>query len=80
LGKHTIMISNFTEAGHEFSIETTRITNPNVCHGCWNNKNFKFDKGNWNWCPIYEGYERQFECQKSILPESVIGAIKELSL
>jgi autotransporter strand-loop-strand O-heptosyltransferase len=80
LWTHTIMISNFTEQGHEFTMDTTRITNPNVCHGCWNNKNFKFDKGNWNWCPIYEGYDKQFECQKSILPESVIEAIKELIL
>lgn len=75
LGKEVFMISNFTEQNHEFKIDCIRFTNTNVCHGCWNNKNFKFDKGNWNWCPIYEGYEKQFECQKSISPKSIIKEI-----
>ena len=66
LNKHVYMVANFTNYDHEFQENCTRITNTKVCNGCWNNKNFKFDKGNWNWCPIYEGYEKQFECQKSI--------------
>jgi autotransporter strand-loop-strand O-heptosyltransferase len=71
LNKHIIMIANFTKANHEFSSDCTRITNENVCNGCWNNKNFKFDKGDWNWCPIWKGYDKQFECQKSITIEMV---------
>ena len=71
LNKHIIMIANFTKADHEFSSDCTRITNENVCNGCWNNKNFKFDKGDWNWCPIWKGYDKQFECQKSITIEMV---------
>lgn len=71
-----IMISNFTEANHEFSCY--RPVNTNVCHGCWNNRNFKFDKGDWNWCPINKGTYKQFECQKSITSDMVIEEIKKL--
>jgi autotransporter strand-loop-strand O-heptosyltransferase len=66
LNKHVYMIANFTKADHEFQSNCTRLTNEKVCNGCWNNKNFKFDKGDWDWCPINKGYEKQFECQKSI--------------
>lgn len=73
LGKKVFMISNFSEAGHEFSCY--RLTNTNVCHGCWNNPNFKFDKGDWDWCPVHKGTDRQFECQKSISAKDVIDLI-----
>lgn len=76
VGKHTIMISNFTEDGHEFVSRCTRITNPDVCNSCWNNPLFKFDKGNWNWCPEHEDTPRQFECHKSIKVENVLNLIK----
>ena len=78
MGKHVVMISNFTEADHEFTINSTRITNTNVCHGCWNNPLFKFDKGDWYWCPEHKGTERQFECHKSITSEMVINQIQTL--
>jgi autotransporter strand-loop-strand O-heptosyltransferase len=78
LEKHVVMISNFTEPNHEFTINCTRITNPNVCNGCWNNPMFKFDKGDWNWCPEHKNTERQFECHKSITPEMVINKIEHL--
>jgi autotransporter strand-loop-strand O-heptosyltransferase len=71
-----IMISNFTEANHEF--ECYRPVNTNVCHGCWNDPQYTFDKGDWNWCPVHKGTERQFECQKSITPNMVIEQIKKL--
>ena len=71
LNKHIIMIANFSEENHEFKNDCTRIVNKSVCNGCWNNKNFKFDKGDWNWCPIWKGYDKQFECQKSITIEMV---------
>lgn len=74
MGKHIIMISNFTEASHEFQ-GCTRITNTTVCHGCWNNPNFKFDRGDWNWCPIHKGTPQQFECHKSITAEMVISEL-----
>ena len=78
LGKHVVMISNFTEDSHEFKSNCTRIINHSVCNGCWNNPLFKFDKGNWNWCPEHEGTERQFECHKSITSEMVINQIQNL--
>jgi autotransporter strand-loop-strand O-heptosyltransferase len=78
VNKHVVMISNFSEDGHEFTDNTTRITNPLVCNGCWNNPNFKFDKGDWYWCPEHKGTDRQFECHKSITPEMVINQIQHL--
>ena len=78
LNKHVVMISNFTEANHEFTINCTRITNHSVCNGCWNNPNFKFDKGDWYWCPEHKGTERQFECHKSITADMVINQIQHL--
>jgi autotransporter strand-loop-strand O-heptosyltransferase len=78
LDKHVVMISNFTEPDHEFTTNCTRITNLSVCNGCWNSPNFKFDKGDWNWCPIHKGTSRQFECHTSITSEMVIKQIKHL--
>ena len=78
VGKHTVMISNFTTSDHEFQEDCTRITNPEVCNGCWNNPLFKFDKGNWNWCPENENTPRQFECHKSISVNNVIEAVTSL--
>jgi autotransporter strand-loop-strand O-heptosyltransferase len=77
LGKHVVMISNFTELDHEFTSNCTRITNNKVCNGCWNNPDFKFDKGDWYWCPIHKGTDRQFECHTSITSEMVINEIKK---
>lgn len=76
VGKHTIMISNFSEFGHEFVSNCTRINNLDVCNSCWNNPLFKFDKGNWNWCPKHEHTDRQFECHKSIKPDLISKLIK----
>ena len=78
LGKHVVMISNFTEPDHEFTTNCTRITNPSVCNGCWNNPMFKFDKGDWYWCPEHNGTERQFECHTSITADMVITQIQHL--
>jgi autotransporter strand-loop-strand O-heptosyltransferase len=78
MGKHVVMISNFTEPDHEFTSNCTRITNPNVCNGCWNSPIYKFDKGDWNWCPVHKGTNRQFECHTSITPEMVINQIQHL--
>ncbi len=78
VGTHVVMIANFSEEGHEFTENTTRITNKSVCNSCWNNKNFKFDKGDWYWCPINKGTDRQFECHKSITSQFVIEKIKHL--
>ena len=77
IGKKTVMISNFTTADHEFQSNCIRITNPNVCNGCWNNPVFKFNKGDWNWCPEHEDTPRHFECHKSISMETVLETINQ---
>jgi autotransporter strand-loop-strand O-heptosyltransferase len=78
MGKHVVMISNFTTPDHEFTSNCTRITNPSVCNGCWNKPRFTFDKGDWNWCPEHKGTPRQFECHTSITSKMVIDEIKKL--
>lgn len=78
MGKHVVMISNFTTPDHEFTSNCTRITNPSVCNGCWNNPRFTFDKGDWDWCPEHKGTSKQFECHTSITSEMVINKIRKL--
>jgi autotransporter strand-loop-strand O-heptosyltransferase len=73
LGKQVVMINNFAEEDHEF--ECIRITNKNVCNGCWNNPNFKFNAGDWSWCPIFKNTPRHFECQRSITADDVINRL-----
>jgi autotransporter strand-loop-strand O-heptosyltransferase len=75
LGKHTVMISGFTPKYHEFTTNITRIQNEHSCNSCWSNINFKFDPGNWNWCPIWEGTDKQHICQKSISPLTVFNLL-----
>ena len=77
LNKEVIMISNFTQEDHEFKCH--RVTNKVVCHGCWNDPQYKFDKGDWDWCPVHKGTDRQFECQNSITPRMVIDVIKKIN-
>jgi len=78
MGKNIVMISNFTEPDHEFTTNCTRIVKLDVCNGCWNSPIYKFDKGDWNWCPVHKGTKRQFECHKTITSKMVIDQIKHL--
>lgn len=82
LGKPVVMISNFTEDWNEFSLQESdylRITNKDVCHGCWNkiSKDQPFDALDWYWCPQHKGTKREFECTKSIKPDYVYQEIKK---
>ena len=70
LNQKVVMISNFTEADHEF--DCYRVTKPDVCNGCWNDPNIKLDP-HWLWCPR----NKDFECQRSIPSSIVIDKIKE---
>jgi autotransporter strand-loop-strand O-heptosyltransferase len=76
LGKHTYMINGFAKEGHEFTSNTTRIFNNNVCVFCWNDEVFTFDAGDWDWCPVYQGTSKQHICQKSITPLQVFNKLK----
>lgn len=77
LRKKVYMIANFTEKDHEFVSNTIRIYDESICHGCWNDPKFRFNKGDWNWCPEHENTPRKFECHKLITSEKVINIIKE---
>lgn len=78
MNKYVFMIANFTEEWNEFTNNCTRIVKKDVCHGCWNNPNFSFDPGDYNWCPIQKGTNRQFECHTSITAYMVINEIKKI--
>lgn len=80
LGTKVAMISNFTEDWYEFDLNLSdykRITNKNVCHGCWNLIDKDFDYGDWYACPKHKNSARQFECHTSITPDMVFEEIKE---
>lgn len=74
LGKKTVMIAGFSENNHEFSYNLTRVSN-NLCIKCWNDPVLTFDPGDWDWCPVYKGTERQHICQKSITPLQVFNSL-----
>lgn len=81
LGQRVAMIANFTKDHFEFDIKTDdyiRITNTNVCHGCWHEAiEYPFDPMDWYWCPHHANTNRQFECHTSITPTQVFDAIKK---
>ncbi len=77
LRKKVYLISNFTNKEHEFTINTIRLYDESICNSCWNNPKFRFDKGNWKWCPEHEDTPRHFECHKLITSDKVIKAIEE---
>jgi autotransporter strand-loop-strand O-heptosyltransferase len=75
LGKHTVMISGFTPKDHEYQSNITRLQNEHSCNSCWSNPNFTFDGGDWDWCPIWKGTDKQHICQKSINPLTVFNSL-----
>jgi autotransporter strand-loop-strand O-heptosyltransferase len=75
--KRVFMIANFSTKDHEFQTDCIRITDESVCHGCWNNPAFKFDKSSWAYCPEHEDTPQAFECHKSISAKRVIEEIKK---
>lgn len=73
LNKKVILISGFSKSFAEFNTPY-RVINNSVCNGCWNDINFKFDAGNWNWCPK----NKNFECSKEISFEMVKEKIDKI--
>jgi autotransporter strand-loop-strand O-heptosyltransferase len=71
-----ILISGFSDVYTEFTTDTIRIINKNVCNSCFNSENF--DPGDWNWCPLHKNTSRQFECSKEITGNQVIQEIKTI--
>jgi autotransporter strand-loop-strand O-heptosyltransferase len=75
--KKVFMIANFSTKDHEFQTDCIRITDESVCHGCWNNPMFRFNKGDFKYCPEHEDTPQAFECHKSISAQRVIDEIKK---
>lgn len=75
--KKVFMIANFSRPDHEFQTDCIRITNDFVCNSCWNNPAFRFNRGDFFWCPEHEDTPKSFECHKSISAEIVINKIKQ---
>lgn len=73
LNKPVILISGFSEKYSEF-YTPHRIINENVCHGCYNDISFEYERGNYMWCPK----KKDFECSKEITPMMVINEIDKL--
>lgn len=78
LQKPVIMISGFSSEICEFTNKNYRVINKDVCHGCFSNTKYKFDKGDWNWCPVNKGTEKMFECTKNITPDMIKSTISIL--
>ncbi|CAB4159118.1 Glycosyltransferase Aah/TibC [uncultured Caudovirales phage] len=73
----TIQISGFTEPFNEPDEGVIKISAPEeTCSGCANVH--RLDAGDWNWCPVHKGTDRQFECSKKITSETVISKLEEL--
>lgn len=72
----TIMISGCSDKYVEFkgSDKNVRLINEDVCHGCFNDVDYAFDRGKWDWCPT----GKNFECSRSITPEMVFAGINKI--
>ena len=77
LNKHTVMINNFVPYGYDIPNNLTKIENHKVCNGCWVNKDYVFDAGDWDWCPVFKGTEKQHICQKSLTVEQVFNKVEK---
>jgi ADP-heptose:LPS heptosyltransferase len=77
-GKKVVMISGFSMKWHEFQEDNIRITNTEVCHGCWNSEehSHKFACFHGSFCPE----NKNFECTRKISPAYVIDRIKQENL
>ena len=75
-GTPTILISGFTDFDLEPTDGVTRLINKNVCNSCWSD--YTFDPGDWNWCPVHKGTDKQFECSKEISSDDVIKEINRI--
>jgi autotransporter strand-loop-strand O-heptosyltransferase len=77
LGKKTVMILGPTN--QEYDEDNYRVQNLDVCNGCFHKPDlYPFNPGDWLWCPINKGTERQHECTKTITPQQMFDKIMEL--
>ena len=71
-----VMISGCTNIWNEFQSGIMRFINKEVCHGCMNDKNVIFDRGEWHWC-LHKDTPKHYECTKSISPQMVIDELEK---
>lgn len=71
-----VLISGFSEKWAETKLNTYRVINERVCHGCFNSE--RLDAGDWNWCPLHKNTDRMFECTKKISPDMVIKEVNKI--
>ena len=71
-----VLISGFSEKWAETTLDTYRVINENVCHGCFNSE--RLNASDWNWCPLHKNTNRMFECTKKITSEMVITEINKI--
>ena len=71
-----VLISGFSEKWAETTLDTYRVINENVCHGCFNSE--RLDAGDWNWCPLHKNTDRMFECTKRISSDMVVKEINKI--
>jgi autotransporter strand-loop-strand O-heptosyltransferase len=71
-----VLISGFSEKWAETTLDTYRVINESVCHGCFNSE--RLDAGDWNWCPLHKNTDRMFECTKEINSDMVIKEINKI--
>jgi len=76
--KKTVMISGFSDDFCEFQEDNIRIINKSNCYGCFNKH--EFDRGDWDWCPVHKGTNKQYECTTKISPQYIINEIIDNNL
>jgi autotransporter strand-loop-strand O-heptosyltransferase len=64
--KPVVLISGFSLPLSEFKRDCFRVINKDVCHGCWNDQSYNFDRSDWYWCPRHRATDRHFECSREI--------------
>jgi autotransporter strand-loop-strand O-heptosyltransferase len=76
LGKPVVLVSGFSEAFCEFSesASVSRVLSTEVCHGCFNDVECYFDRGDWDWCPR----EADFVCSKNITVSQVLTGLRRV--
>jgi len=52
VGTPTILISSMSKPWHEFKTNSIRVYRESINSGYWNDSNFEFNRGDWNWNPI----------------------------
>ena len=76
MGVPVVLVSGFSKGFCEFkdSENVSRVINNNVCNGCFNDVEYYFDRGDWNWCPRGE----DFICTKEISVEDVFDGLQKV--